>query len=337
MKKWSESFAAAVTAIFLFTGCAGSADENASETSANSADDVPDVSYTEISSSDSETVGKNDLTFPIGRAMSGGSFTGTAYIAPLIANDDTFNFPQTNNVTFEPGARSGWHTHGGMIILVTGGAGYYQEEGKPAQIIRKGDVIQCPEGVKHWHGALPDSWFSQMVIYDSSYSSFGQPEEPVTDEEYNSLEAEEYDGRAENSDGTMFPKAEIPMNSATFSGAAYVSTLVGRNNAARAPDMHYVVFDKGVINNWHTHAGGQILIATDGIGFHQVENGDIEIMRPGDVAYCPPGVKHWHGGSSDSEFAHIAINTNPNMGGVEWFERIPDEEYRQAVELAASK
>ena len=111
MKKWSESFAAAVTAIFLFTGCAGSADENASETSANSADDVPDVSYTEISSSDSETVGKNDLTFPIGRAMSGGSFTGTAYIAPLIANDDTFNFPQTNNVTFEPGARSGWHTH----------------------------------------------------------------------------------------------------------------------------------------------------------------------------------------------------------------------------------
>ena len=57
----------------------------------------------------------------------------------------------------EPGARSNWHSHGGMVILVTGGVGYYQEEGKPAQIIRKGDVIESAPSVRHWHGAAPGS------------------------------------------------------------------------------------------------------------------------------------------------------------------------------------
>ena len=115
---------------------------------------------------------REELTFPIGDQVSG-AFTGTVYLTPMIMNDETYNFPQTNNVTFEPGARSYWHSHGGMLLVGTGGVGYYQEEGKPAQIIRKGDVVECPEGVRHWHGAAPDSWFSQMVIYDSHYTPEG--------------------------------------------------------------------------------------------------------------------------------------------------------------------
>ncbi|MCM1060180.1 MAG: cupin domain-containing protein [Eubacterium sp.] len=273
-----------------------------------------------------DTAAKEDLTFPIGMALNGGSFTGTAYLAPMIANEEIYNFPQTNNVTFEPKARSGWHTHGGMIILVTGGVGYYQEEGQPAQIIRKGDVIECAEGVKHWHGADPDSWFSQVVIYNSHYAGGGE-EELVTDEQYENLVAVEYGGRQENNSGFMFPKAAEPMVSANFSGAAYVSSIVGGNNAAGAPDLHYVVFDESVINNWHTHAGGQILIATDGVGYHQIEGEPVQIMRAGDVAYCPPNVKHWHGAATDAEFAHIAVNTNPERQGVEWFDRISEEEY----------
>ena len=72
-------------------------------------------------------------------------YTRTAYIAQMIPNDEVYHFPQTNHITFAPGARSGWHSHGGMVILVTGGIGYYQEEGKPSQIIRKGDVVEYPE------------------------------------------------------------------------------------------------------------------------------------------------------------------------------------------------
>lgn len=288
-----------------------------------------------------ESVTDSDaLTFPLGQKIESSSFTGAAYIAPMIANDDIYHFPATNNVTFEPGARSSWHSHGGMVILVTGGIGFYQEEGKKAQIIRKGDVVQCAPGVRHWHGAAPDSWFSQMVIYDSHYTpeEGAAPEEPVTDEQYKNLETEEYQGRTVSDENEfMFQRAEKPMMSETFNGPAYVSSIIGEDNAADAPGLHYVVFDPGVINNWHTHEGGQILVATDGIGYHQMEGQPVQVLHPGDVALCPPGVKHWHGGSADTEFAHIAINTNPELTGLEWFDRISEEEYAQISSESAEK
>lgn len=278
----------------------------------------------------------SDLAFPLGNEIRSDSFTGTVYLETMIENDDIYHFPQTNHITFEPGARSSWHNHGGMIILVTGGVGYYQEEGEPAQIIRKGDVIECAPGVRHWHGAAPESWFSQIVIYDSDYmlqEGEEREEEPVTDEYYENLETEEYEGRTVSEDNTvMFQKAEEPMVTDTFSGPAYVSTIIGSENVAGAPELHYVVFEPGVINNWHTHEGGQILIATDGIGYHQIEGQPVEILYPGDVALCPPGVKHWHGGSADTEFAHIAVNTNPELNGLEWFDRISEEEYEQITQ-----
>ena len=91
-------------------------------------------------------------------------------------------------------------------------------------------------------------------------------------------------------------------------------------------DLHYVVFEPGVINNYHRHEGGQILFATDGIGYHQMRDGKVGILRPGDVAFCPPGCTHWLGGSSDSTFAHIAITTNPKHSAVTWYERISAKE-----------
>ena len=282
--------------------------------------EIPDDPYI-IGSSD-------ELPFPLGQEVRG-VFTGTGYLQSLIVRDDLYNFPSTNNITFEPGARSGWHTHGGMIILVTAGVGYYQEEGKPAQIIRKGDILEIPAGVLHWHGATPYSWFSQIVIWDTSWSFVGGPAgRPVTDEEYYNLETEDYAGRNVTLDNTlMFQRADRSFTMGTFSGPIWLSDLISGKNAAGAPGLHYVVFDIGVINNWHTHEGGQILIATDGIGYHQIEDEEVQVLYPGDVAFCPPGVKHWHGGSLAGEFAHIAINTNPERSGVQWFERISENEY----------
>ena len=283
--------------------------------------------------SDPDLAARSDeLPFPLGMAIDSASFTGTAYITPMISTDDAYHFPATNHLTFEPGARSSWHTHGGMILLVTGGVGYYQEEGQPAQILRAGDVVECEPGVRHWHGAAPDSWFSQMVVYDAAYvSPQGAPaEEPVTDDWYNNLETEEYPGRTVTEDNEwMFQRAPEPIVSDTFSGPAYVSSLVGDENVAGGPGLHYVVFDPGVVNNWHTHEGGQILIATEGIGYHQLEGQPVQVLHPGDVAFCPPGVRHWHGGSAETSFAHIAANTNPELTGLEWFGRISEEEYRQ--------
>ena len=272
---------------------------------------------------------ETDIPFKLGQEINSPSFTGTVYIESMVQNDETYHFPATNHITFEPKSRSGWHSHGGMILLVTGGIGYYQEQGKPAQILRKGDVVNIEPGVKHWHGAAPDSWFSQIVIFDSSYiPEENVSEEVVTDEEYQNLNAEEYSERTVTPDNEfMFERARTAMNSDTFTGPVYVSSLIGADNAAGAPELHYVVFDPGVINNWHTHEGGQILIATDGIGYHQIEGESVQILYPGEVAFCPPGAKHWHGGSADTSFAHIAVNTNPDLTGLEWFDRISEEEY----------
>ena len=119
---------------------------------------------------------KEQISFPIGQRIDNPAFTGEAYLKPLISVDSVFNFPQTNVVTFGPAAHSSWHRHGGMVVLVTDGVGLYQEEGKPAQILRRGDVLQIPAGVRHWHGATKDNWFSQVVIYDSAW----KPAETLT-------------------------------------------------------------------------------------------------------------------------------------------------------------
>jgi quercetin dioxygenase-like cupin family protein len=117
------------------------------------------------------------------------------------------------------------------------------------------------------------------------------------------------------------------VNEDLFNGTVYLSELVGRDDLFNSPSMFYVVFEPGVINKWHSHGGGQILIATDGIGYHQIEGQPVEVLRPGDVAKCPSGVKHWHGATSDRWFAHIAIGTNPERPGFEVFDFVPEAEY----------
>lgn len=321
-----------ILASLSLSACGGGTTQNTAEPTTEAAvtEQTTAAAQETVSSDEGIITASEELPFTLGDPVSG-HFTGNVYLKPMIANDETYNFPQTNDVTFEPGARSYWHSHGGMVIIGTGGVGYYQEEGKPAQIIKKGDVVECPEGVRHWHGAAPDSWFSQIVIYDADYAPTGEvPEDAeVTDDEYNNLEAAEYTPSPSAGSEFMFKKADEAMESDTFNGPAYVSEIIGGDNVAGAPGLHYVVFDEGVINNWHTHEGGQILIATDGIGYHQIEGGEVEVLYPGDIALCPPGVKHWHGGSADTEFAHIAVNTNPELTGLEWFDRISDEEYAQ--------
>ena len=96
------------------------------------------------------------------------------------------------NVTFEPGCRNNWHIHkadkgGGQILLCTGGKGWYQEWGKPAQELNAGDVVHIPAGVKHWHGAAKDSWFVHIAVEVPGKNTSSEWCEPVSDEEYNNL------------------------------------------------------------------------------------------------------------------------------------------------------
>ena len=111
-------------------------------------------------------------------------FIGNSYLNPLVSKDDNIDVG-VSSVNFEPGCRNNWHIHhnGFQILLVTAGEGWYQEEGKPSQLLKPGDVVAIHEGVKHWHGATKDSWFSHIAI------TKGESEwcEPVSDEEYDQL------------------------------------------------------------------------------------------------------------------------------------------------------
>ena len=95
-------------------------------------------------------------------------------------------------MTFEPGCRNNWHIHhaksgGGQILLCTAGRGYYQEWGKPAQELHPGDVVNISAGIKHWHGAAPDSWFAHLAVEVPGEETGNEWCEPVSDEDYGRL------------------------------------------------------------------------------------------------------------------------------------------------------
>ncbi|MFP3554885.1 cupin domain-containing protein [Paraburkholderia sp. SIMBA_049] len=112
-------------------------------------------------------------------------FTGRVRVAPLSAANDSIN-ASSAYVTFEPGARSAWHTHPtGQYLVVTSGVGLTQEWGKPIQTIRPGDVVWCPPGVKHWHGATPATAMTHLAITGTAYGKNVNWMEKVSDEQYN--------------------------------------------------------------------------------------------------------------------------------------------------------
>ncbi len=91
-------------------------------------------------------------------------FIGNSYLHKL-----TLDQVPAFGVTFEPGCRNNWHIHhaktgGGQMLIVTAGEGFYQEWGKPARRLKKGDTVNIPANVKHWHGAAPDSWFQHIAL-----------------------------------------------------------------------------------------------------------------------------------------------------------------------------
>jgi 4-carboxymuconolactone decarboxylase len=111
-------------------------------------------------------------------------FTGRVRVDPLFTANE--HIPASGAyVTFEPGARSAWHTHpAGQRLVVVSGAGLTQEWGKPVQEIGPGDVVWCPPGIKHWHGATPNSAMTHLAIGSAVDGKSVDWMEKVTDEQY---------------------------------------------------------------------------------------------------------------------------------------------------------
>ena len=120
-----------------------------------------------------------------GRALALRHVFGRTRIDPVWPADENIN-ASGGLVTFEPGARSAWHTHpAGQRLVVVSGVGLTQEWGKPIQEIRPGDVVWCPPGVKHWHGAAPTTAMVHLAVTGTVDGKNVAWMEKVTDEQYN--------------------------------------------------------------------------------------------------------------------------------------------------------
>lgn len=133
---------------------------------------------------------EKSMIFPIGEPNDAFSqyFKGNSYLAP-ISQKQVGIF----NVTFEPGCRNNWHVHhakqgGGQILVCVAGRGYYQEWEKDAIILQPGDCINIPAGIKHWHGAASDAWFSHLAIEVPGEVTSTEWLEAVSDEQYSMME-----------------------------------------------------------------------------------------------------------------------------------------------------
>lgn len=129
----------------------------------------------------------NNSIFPKGDKLSNDWFTGNAFLTPLLAKDKNNEFAM-GSVTFEEGARTNWHTHPkGQVLIVTEGEGFYQEKGKTARNIKKGDVVNIPENVEHWHGASAKSKLVHIAITNYSGDINVVWLEAVSEEDYKNV------------------------------------------------------------------------------------------------------------------------------------------------------
>ena len=126
------------------------------------------------------------MIFPIGNPNDAFAqyFAGNSYLASISTEQVGIY-----NVTFEPGCRNNWHIYhaskgGGQILVCVAGRGYYQEWGKEPVEMNPGDRMNIPAGVKHWHGAAPDEWFSHLAIEVPGEDVSNEWLEPVTNEQY---------------------------------------------------------------------------------------------------------------------------------------------------------
>lgn len=114
-----------------------------------------------------------------------------------------------------------------------------------------------------------------------------------------------------------------------FSGKSYLAPIT-KDSSLGVPIAN-VTFAPGCRNNWHSHTGGQILIAVGGIGYYQERGKDAIRMQPGDIVEIPADVEHWHGAAPDSWFSHLAIECNPKANKNTWLEPVGDEDYQNAT------
>ena len=132
-----------------------------------------------------DVIAQDQSIFTLGEKAKNVNHTGDVWLRELNAADNSIN-SQISVAVFAPNAKLNWHAHSaGQILLITDGIGYYQEKGKPVQVVHKGDVVKCLPNVEHWHGSTPQSGVTYVAVSPKSTTKWLHP---VSDEEYRNLE-----------------------------------------------------------------------------------------------------------------------------------------------------
>ncbi len=134
--------------------------------------------------------------------------------------------------------------------------------------------------------------------------------------------------KADESKG-IFPKGNLGP-AENFNGNAWNTPLVA-NDSTYNTLVGNVYFEPGARSNWHMHPTGQVLIITDGVGYHQIKGEARQTIKKGDVIKCLPNVIHWHGASPDSALHQMYIIPNTEKGIVQWMQKVTDEEYNSVA------
>ena len=113
-----------------------------------------------------------------------------------------------------------------------------------------------------------------------------------------------------------------------FTGVAWVQPLFDAKHPLCPVVGAYVTFEPGARSHWHNHPAGQHLVVTDGIGLTGTDDGKVHEFRVGDVLWCPPDVKHWHGAAPNTSMTHFSFaGTLPDGKNTNWLEPVTDEQY----------
>jgi quercetin dioxygenase-like cupin family protein len=122
-------------------------------------------------------------------------------------------------------------------------------------------------------------------------------------------------------------RASVAGPANTFTGQVTVTPMFSASKHSNASGG-LVEFTPGARSNWHTHPAGQTLVITSGTGWVQQEGDEKIEIKPGDVIWTPPGVKHWHGATSKNSMSHIAVTPSVDGKNVDWMEPVTDDQYR---------
>ncbi|GLU45154.1 cupin domain-containing protein [Allomuricauda sp. NBRC 101325] len=130
---------------------------------------------------------------------------------------------------------------------------------------------------------------------------------------------------AQQNDTPIFPKGKLAPKE-NFIGQVWVTSLV-TNDSIYQTVVASVTFEPGARTNWHSHPNGQLILVTDGVGYHQLEGTPKQVIQKGDIIKCPPHTNHWHGGSWDQAMTHIVVLPNTEKGNAVWRGRVTNRVY----------